>query len=207
MPIELQAKLLRVLEDGIIRRVGSSQNISVNVRVIAAMNVHPQIALQEKLIRHDLYYRLNVFAFSLLPLRERKEDILYLTDFFIQDFNRQLSKTIRGVDKKLEIFLTGYQWPGNVRELKHTLEYMMNVCEGTILEVIDLPVIMKHYPAFANGKHHPPVNLSLRKNLEEVERKLINSALDISKGNIKQAAKLLEIPRQTLQYKLKKISD
>jgi arginine utilization regulatory protein len=207
MPIELQAKLLRVLEDGIIRRVGSSQNISVNVRVIAAMNVHPQIALQEKLIRHDLYYRLNVFAFSLLPLRERKEDILYLTDFFIQDFNRQLSKTIRGVDKKLEIFLTGYQWPGNVRELKHTLEYMMNVCEGTILEVIDLPIIMKHYPAFANGKHNPPVNLSLRKNLEEVERKLINSALDISKGNIKQAAQLLEIPRQTLQYKLKKMSD
>jgi len=205
MPIELQAKLLRILEDGMIRRVGSSQNISVNVRVIAAMNVHPQTALQEKMIRHDLYYRLNVFTFSLLPLRDRREDIMYLTDFFIQEFNRQLSKTIQGVEKTLEIFLTGYQWPGNVRELKHTLEYMMNVCEGNHLGVVDLPVILRQNPACDKGNNHPSDNLSLRKNLEEVEKKLIIRALDLSKGNINQAAKLLEIPRQTLQYKLKKI--
>ncbi|MEH7093338.1 sigma-54 interaction domain-containing protein [Neobacillus vireti] len=205
MPVELQAKLLRVLEDGLIRRVGSSQNIAVNVRIIAAMNVHPQMALQEKMIRHDLYYRLNVFTFSLLPLRERREDILYLTDFFIQEFNRLLSKTIQGVEKNLEIFLTGYQWPGNVRELKHTLEYMMNVCEGNLLRFDDLPVILKPNSACVQGDNHSPENLSLRKNLVNMEKKLIISALELSRGNINQAAKLLEIPRQTLQYKLKKI--
>ncbi|MBT2656279.1 sigma 54-interacting transcriptional regulator [Bacillus sp. ISL-18] len=205
MPVELQAKLLRVLEDGMIRRVGSSQNSSVNVRVIAAMNVHPQLALQEKKIRHDLYYRLNVFTFSLLPLRERREDILYLTDFFIQEFNRLLSKNIQGVEKNLEIFLTGYQWPGNVRELKHTLEYMMNVCEGNLLRFNDLPVILKPNTAVAQEINHSSDNLSLRKNLVDMEKKLIKRALDLSKGNINQAAKLLDIPRQTLQYKLKKI--
>ncbi|MEH7416707.1 sigma 54-interacting transcriptional regulator [Neobacillus drentensis] len=205
MPIELQAKLLRILEDGMIRRVGSAHNISVNVRVIAAMNVHPQTALKENMIRHDLYFRLNVFTFSLPPLRERREDILYLTDIFIRAFNKQLSKGIQSVEKNLEIFLTGYQWPGNVRELKHTIEYMMNVCEGNHLKVVDLPVILRQYPAGAKGNIHPPENLSLRRNLEEVEKSLIVNALDLSKGNINQAAKLLEIPRQTLQYKLKKI--
>lgn len=203
MPMELQAKLLRVLEDGIVRRVGSSQNIFVNVRVIAAMNVHPEVALQEKMIRHDLYYRLNVFTFSLLPLRERKEDILYLADHFIQSFNKQLRKTIRGLEKSLKIFLTDYHWPGNVRELKHTLEYMMNVCEGEFLSEEDLPVILKQYQS--PTKEHHQKNLSLRKNLEEVEKQLIMNALDQAKGNINQASKLLDIPRQTLQYKLKKI--
>ncbi|MEH7120727.1 sigma 54-interacting transcriptional regulator [Neobacillus vireti] len=204
MPLELQAKLLRVLEDGIIRRVGSSQNISVNVRIIAAMNVHPKTALEEKMIRHDLYYRLNVFTFSLLPLRERREDILHLTDFFIQQFNRQLCKTIQGVEKSLENFLIGYPWPGNVRELKHTLEYMMNVCEEDKLGLIDLPVILKQHQV-GTPSNIGSASLSLRKNLEDMEKKLIISALDRSKGNINQAAKLLEIPRQTLQYKLKKI--
>ena len=204
MPLELQAKLLRVLEDGIIRRVGSSQNISVNVRIIAAMNVHPQSALEEKMIRHDLFYRLNVFTFSLLPLRERREDILHLTDFFIQQFNRQLCKTIQGVEESLENFLIGYPWPGNVRELKHTLEYMMNVCEENKLGLIDLPVILKQHQV-GTPSNIVSAGLSLRKNLDEMEKKLIISALDRSKGNINQAAKLLEIPRQTLQYKLKKI--
>ncbi|PLS01601.1 sigma-54 interaction domain-containing protein [Neobacillus cucumis] len=207
MPLELQAKLLRVLEDGQLRRVGSSHNISVNVRVIAAMNVHPQIALQEKMIRHDLYYRLNVFTFSLQPLRERGEDIMYLTDYFIKDFNKKLGKNIQGVEKNLELFLSRYQWPGNVRELKHTLEYMMNVCEGSLLQIDDLPIILKQYPASAKSITNPPDNLSLRKNMEEIEKKLILKAMDLAHGNINQAAKLLEIPRQTLQYKLKKIHD
>ena len=92
MPIELQAKLLRVLEDGLVRRVGSAQNISVDVRVIAAMNIHPNVAVENQKLRSDLYYRLNVFTFSLLPIRERKEDILFLTDYFIQFFNKKLQK-------------------------------------------------------------------------------------------------------------------
>jgi arginine utilization regulatory protein len=205
MPIELQAKLLRVLEDGMVRRVGGSQNISVDVRVIAAMNVHPIMALQDQKLRNDLFYRLNVFTFSLFPLRERIEDILYLTDYFIYEFNRKLKKSIKGVEKKLELFLMDYQWPGNVRELKHTIEYMMNVCEEERLTLEELPIMLRQLSSSSQRKRvHPNESLSLRKNLEDVEKRLIMNALDLSKGNINKAAKLLEIPRQTLQYKLKK---
>lgn len=207
MPIELQAKLLRVLEDGSVRRVGGSHNSSVDVRVIAAMNVHPTLALQEKKLRSDLYYRLNVFTFSLLPLRNRTEDILYLTDYFIQEFNKKLKKSIQGVEKKLECFFIEYQWPGNVRELKHTVEYMMNVCEEKWLSYEDLPIMLRQQHAPNKGKSTPLRGLSLRKNLESVEKKLIMNALDQSAGNINQAAKLLEIPRQTLQYKMKKMME
>ncbi|CAH2717506.1 Arginine utilization regulatory protein RocR [Neobacillus rhizosphaerae] len=208
MPIELQAKLLRVLEDGMVRRVGGSQNISVDVRVIAAMNVHPTMALQDQKLRNDLFYRLNVFTFSLFPLRERIEDILYLTDYFIYEFNRKLKKSIKGVEKKLELFFMDYQWPGNVRELKHTIEYMMNVCEEEWLTLEELPIMLRQLSSSSQGKRvHPIESLSLRKNLEDVEKRLIMNALDLSKGNINKAAKLLEIPRQTLQYKLKKTLD
>jgi arginine utilization regulatory protein len=204
MPIELQAKLLRVLEDGIIRRVGSSQNISVDVRIIVAMNVHPNTALQNQKLRSDLYYRLNVFTFSLLPLRERKEDIQLLTQYFIAFFNKSLQKKINGVEQKVKGLFLDHPWPGNVRELKHTIEYMMNVCDDEILEVKDLPIMMKQLTA---GNENSDNNLSLRKNLEELEKKLIHTALDLSTGNVKQAAELLEIPRQTLQYKIKKLRE
>jgi arginine utilization regulatory protein len=206
MPMELQAKLLRVLEDGMVRRVGSSQNVSVDVRVIAAMNVHPTLALQEQMLRNDLFYRLNVFTFSLLPLRDRKEDIMFLTDYFMKEFNHKLNKAIKGLEERIELFFIDYQWPGNVRELKHTIEYMMNVCDREWLGVEDLPIMLKQYLNIPQGKNTPPVeNLSLRKNIEAVETRLILNALDLSEGNINQAAKLLEIPRQTLQYKIKKI--
>ncbi|MDF2789173.1 MAG: ATPase [Neobacillus sp.] len=204
MPIELQAKLLRVLEDGMVRRVGSSQNISVDVRVIAAMNVHPNMALQSQKLRSDLYYRLNVFTFSLLPLRERKEDIKLLTQYFIEFFNKTLQKRISGVEQKVEGFFMNHPWPGNVRELKHTIEYMMNVCDDEILRIKDLPIMMKQLAA---GNENSENNLSLRKNVEELEKQLIDTAIELSAGNIKQAAELLEIPRQTLQYKIKKIKE
>jgi arginine utilization regulatory protein len=206
MPIELQAKLLRVIEDGMVRRVGSTVNNVVNVRLIAAMNVHPSKALLEQKLRSDLYYRLNVFTFSLLPLRERKEDILYLTDLFIQDFNKKLSKNIQGIEKTLELFFLDYHWPGNVRELKHTLEYMINICDEEWLSCDDLPVMLRHQLTPMQQKSEKAESLSLRKNIEELEKSLLFEALERSGGNINQAAKLLEIPRQTLQYKLKKIT-
>ncbi|OIK15397.1 sigma-54-dependent Fis family transcriptional regulator [Bacillus sp. MUM 116] len=206
MPVELQAKLLRVLEDGIVRRVGSAQNIPVDVRVIAAMNVHPSVALEEQKIRYDVYYRLNVFTFSLLPLRERKEDIFFLTDHFIKSFNQKLQKNVKGLDGRLEQFFRDYAWPGNVRELKHTLEYMMNITDGYFLTNEDLPIMLRQQAVTYKPKRIEVESetLSLRKNMEELEKQLIETALGQSGGNINQAAKLLEIPRQTLQYKLKK---
>nr|WP_263326049.1 sigma 54-interacting transcriptional regulator [Neobacillus sp. Marseille-Q6967] len=202
MPIELQAKLLRVLEEGLIRRVGSSQNNPVDVRVIAAMNVHPSVALEQQKLRSDLYYRLNVFTFSLTPLRERKEDILYLTDHFIKWFNKKLQKNIKGLSQELELFFLNYNWPGNVRELKHAIEYMMNIGEGEYLQLSDLPIMMRHQVSIID---HNETSLSLRKNVEDMEKRLIERALQITDGNINQAAKILEIPRQTLQYKMKKL--
>ncbi|MFH7820511.1 sigma-54 interaction domain-containing protein [Neobacillus thermocopriae] len=204
MPIELQAKLLRVLEDGMIRRVGSSENISVDVRIIAAVNIHPNLALQEQRLRSDLYYRLNVFTFSLPPLRERKEDILFLAEFFIHDYNKRLNKKIKGLTKDLKVLFLEYHWPGNVRELKHTIEYMVNICEGDLLSTDDLPIMLKHLLGNNQKQRNKVETLSLRKNLEELEKRLISIAMERSQGNVKQAAELLEIPRQTLQYKLKK---
>ncbi|MCL6571230.1 MAG: sigma 54-interacting transcriptional regulator [Bacillus sp. (in: Bacteria)] len=208
MPIELQAKLLRVLEDGMVRRVGGTQNTSVNVRVIASMNLHPSKALQDEKLRSDLYYRLNVFTFSLIPLRERKEDILFLADYFMKEYNQKLHKKVKGFADTLELFFMNYHWPGNVRELKHTIEYMMNVCESELLRDEDLPIMLRHLGRSpAQRENCPSESMALRKNIDDLEKKLIMNALDKSEGNINQAAKLLEIPRQTLQYKMKKLKD
>lgn len=208
MPIELQAKLLRVLEDGMVRRVGGADLIHVNVRVIAAMNEHPNIALKNGKLRSDLYYRLNVFTFSLLPLRERKDDISLLTEYFIAYYNEKAKKNIKGIGKELENFFMEYPWPGNVRELKHTIEYMINVSEKSLLSHEDLPIMLKHFSIPQNNRTSSEGDsLSLRRNMEKLEKELILEALNLTNGNIKRASVLLEIPRQTLQYKIKKILD
>ncbi len=202
MPIELQAKLLRVLEEGMIRRVGGGETIFVDVRVIAAMNEHPEKVLRDGKLRYDLYYRLNVFTFALMPLRERKEDILLLADHFRQSFNQMLTKNIQGLEERLNEFFLSYAWPGNGRELKHVMEYMMNLSDHTYLMVTDLPPMLKQkaiHSSAISGKSN-----SLIANLAEVEKDLIEKALNETKGNINQAAKWLDVPRQTLQYKLKK---
>jgi arginine utilization regulatory protein len=115
-----------------------------------------------------------------------------------------LNKRIHGVEQKVEAFFLNHPWPGNVRELKHTIEYMMNICDDEILQLKDLPIMMKQQAA---GIENSENNLSLRRNVEELENQLIATALKQSAGNINQAAKLLEIPRQTLQYKIKKLRE
>ncbi len=201
MPIDLQAKLLRVLEDGMIRRIGSSKSVQVDVRVIAAMNVHPRKALEEKLLRTDIFYRLNVLTFELLPLRKRPEDIKFLSKTFLDYYNGLLQKKIKGLSTEVMNIFQSYDWPGNVRELKHTIEYMMNVCEETSLG-------MEHLPAMLKGNTSTSRKVikgySLKGQIEEFEKNRICEALEQTSGNIKQAAKLLQIPRQTLQYKIQK---
>lgn len=205
MPIDLQAKLLRVLEDGIIRRVGGTKDTYVNVRVVAAMNVHPKLALEQKMIRNDLFYRLNVLLFELLPLRKRREDILYLASIFIENFNRILNKKVVGVSEGVKETFLRYSWPGNVRELKHTVEYMMNMCENNVIDNQDLPIMLKEH---MKEKEADVIRLDMttpfKEKVEAYERELIKGAVTATSGNIQQAAKLLQIPRQTLQYKLQK---
>ncbi|WP_318508678.1 sigma-54 interaction domain-containing protein [Bacillus sp. T3] len=202
MPIELQAKLLRVIEDGVVRRVGSTKNVSFDVRIIAAMNLHPLTAVEQNKLRPDLFYRLNVLSIELSSLRERAEDILFLADYFIEHYNQILDKSVKGLRPEVEKIFIDYSWPGNVRELKHCIEYMLNVSDHDLLDLGDLPIFLKQSPMHSH--RNKPENLSLREHIEDCEKKLISKALSLSSGNVKKAASLLDIPRQTLQYKMKK---
>ncbi|MDF1509871.1 sigma 54-interacting transcriptional regulator [Robertmurraya sp. DFI.2.37] len=203
MPIELQAKLLRVLEDGRFRRLGGAKDIVVDVRVMAAMNVHPKAALEQKLLRSDLFYRLNVFTFELTSLRNRKEDILYLSEIYIKNFNQSLNKKVQRISDDVKEVLLSYSWPGNVRELKHALEYMMNICTGEQLERDDLPVMLKEFLK-KGAKRISGESLSFRERVAAFEQEMILEALQRTGGNIQQAASMLRLPRQTLQYKIQK---
>ncbi|MFS0603401.1 sigma-54 interaction domain-containing protein [Peribacillus frigoritolerans] len=197
MPIDLQAKLLRVLEDGFIRRIGGTKSVQVNVRIMAAMNIDPKKAVSENRLRPDLFYRLNVLSYELPPLRERIDDIELLSEHFISIFNSKLGLSIKGMDEKTKDFFRKYDWPGNVRELKHTIEFMMNHTENDVLNLEDLPQFLK--------KRNPSEKiLPLREAMIEMETKLITEALLQTNGNVFRASKLLQIPRQTLQYKIKK---
>ncbi|WP_199484509.1 sigma-54 interaction domain-containing protein [Peribacillus glennii] len=200
MPIELQSKLLRVLEDGLVRRIGGTKSTSVDVRVVAAMNIHPEEALKQNKLRADLFYRLNVMSYKLPPLKDRKEDVLKLSSHFISLYNQVLGKTVKGLDANVKTAFLAHKWPGNVRELKHTIEYMMNVTEGTILTEKELPVFFNGYSGAGNLTALVP----LREALKKTEEDLIRMALAQTNGNVLQASKILEIPRQTLQYKIRK---
>jgi arginine utilization regulatory protein len=200
MPLELQAKLLRVLEDGVVRRIGDQKIRKVNVRVIAAINESPLDCVQKGIMRPDLYYRLNVFSLLIPPLRERNFDIELLTSHFVELFNERFSKSVRNVDHTVFELFHQYNWPGNVRELKHTIEHAMIMAEGNTLTVKHLPVQLQQIKKSTETKGIQP----LRKAMQEMETSLIKQALLQTNGNVQQAAALLEIPRQTLQYKLQK---
>ena len=199
MPIDLQAKLLRVLEDGFIRRIGAQKSIQVDVRVMAAMNQEPESALHAHTLREDLYYRLNVLSYELPPLRERREDISLLASHFIDFFNKAMGRSVDKLEESAGEFMGNYHWPGNVRELKHVIEFMMNHAEGNVLKREDLPQYLKKKRSVRLGDIVP-----LREAVQATEEKLITRAMQQTNGNVYQAAKLLQIPRQTLQYKLKK---
>ncbi len=200
MPLELQAKLLRVLEDGVVRRIGDQKTRKVNVRVIAAINESPLDCVQNGTMRPDLYYRLNVFSLFIPPLRERNFDIELLTSHFVELFNERFSKNVRNVEHTLFELFHQYNWPGNVRELKHTIEHAMIMAEGHTLTVKHLPIQLQQIKKSTDTKGILPLRMAL----QEMEASLIKQALLQTKGNIQQAAALLEIPRQTLQYKIQK---
>ncbi|WP_257008169.1 sigma-54 interaction domain-containing protein [Bacillus sp. FJAT-45350] len=202
MPLELQAKLLRVLEDGEIRRIGSTKGQQFDVRVITAMNEEPEICIEKRQLRKDLFYRINVVSFTLPPLRKRKEDILLLTKHFINKFNVRFSINVTGLTEEATTIFYNHHWPGNIRELEHAIECGMNLVEGNVIEKIHLP---QQLQIKNDTEQDVPATIpSLRKALSTYERELINQALTKTNGNILQAAKLLSIPRQTLQYKLAK---
>ncbi len=217
IPYDVQGKLLRVLQDGSFRPVGSNVQKKVNVKIIAAMNEDPLDAIKNKHLRKDLFYRLSSGMIYLPPLRERKADILLFTDYFIKEYNIIYSKNVKGITKILENFFLNYNWEGNVRELKHVLESMVSLSDYEILDVQHLPAYMydriyndnitkagdsnKCKEVFLN-----PDAYNLKKSLEEREKEIITDALKISGGNKTKAGKLLGIPRQTLKYKMDKLN-
>jgi two-component system response regulator AtoC len=217
----LQAKLLRVLEDQIIRRVGGVRDMQVDVRVIAASNRDLERAVRENQFRQDLYYRLAIISIFIPPLRDRKEDILPLVDFFIERYNRKFRKSVRGLTDDTRKLLMSHSWPGNVRELKNAIERAMILEEEQMLRPIYLPFSVADpqvgLTAFertspANGHLHLPNGRSLPRltipeggtSLEEMERVMVELAMREANGNQTHAARLLDISRDALRYKLKK---
>lgn len=202
MPMELQSKLLRVLQDGRIRRVGAIKTIDVDVRIIAATNISPEIALEKKQLRRDLYYRLNVVSFEIPSLKNRKDDIPILTNFFIHKFNKKFDKTVKKVSENVGKVLENYIWDGNVRELEHLIEGIISVIEKDIIELEDIPYKFRQYSNETNNISKS----SLKDSLEDLEKELIKEALKQEGKNITRTAERLKIPRQTLQYKIQKLN-
>lgn len=205
MPMELQAKLLRVLQEGKIRRVGDVKTRKVNVKVIAATNLDPLVAVKEGLLRKDLYYRLNTISLEIPPLRERKDDILMLTNHFIKKYNDELYMEIKGLTKKVEEVFLNYDWPGNIRELEHVIKGAMHILDGKSIRLMDLPNNISKYKLDEKIIIQSD-SLELTSALESMERQLIIKSIEAADENITKAASLLGIPRQTLQYKIKKLN-
>lgn len=221
LPYHVQGKLLRVIQDGTFRPIGSNKEKCVNVKIIAAMNIDPEEATERNVLRKDLFYRLNGGIIYLRPLRERKEDIMYLVSHYITESNVAYEKHISGITKRLEAFFYDYPWEGNVRELKHLIESMVSVSSNNVLDINELPAYMyskvktrkkskdeESKDIISVDAQQIPVeikNISLKNEIEKYEKKIISEMLEQTNGNKTKAAELLDMPRQTLTYKIAKL--
>ncbi len=202
LPLQLQVKLLRALQEGIVRRLGDTKDTSVDVRLIAATNRDLAEAVRDGGFREDLFYRLNVLPIHVPPLRERPEDIPLLVEHFITRVNQRLHSAITGVTREAEKLLLCYPWPGNVRELENVVERAMVLTDGGAITPEDLPDKVREpsdpvKQALASGE------LSIKKTVRAIEQELIRRALQRTRGNRTAAAKLLEISHRALLYKIK----
>lgn len=202
MPLALQSKLLRFLEERTFRRVGGANELSVDVRVIAATNRDIEKAIEEKLFRHDLMFRLNVVPIFLPPLRERGDDLRLLCDHFVTRFAAEFKKTITKVGNEVYEKLSGYPWPGNVRELKNVVERAVLLSREDKITGSDIVVGRSGAKTEPNGGFVlPPGGLNFR----ELENSLIRQALARTNNNQTQAAKLLNLSRDAFRYRLDKL--
>jgi DNA-binding NtrC family response regulator len=216
MPLAIQPKFLRVLENRTFRRVGGTRDISVDVRIITASNKNLSKLVEKQTFREDLYYRLKVMPFTVPPLRERGNDILVLADLFVQEFNGMLKKRIRGYSPEAQQVLLAYSWPGNVRELRNVTERGMILCQGETIPISCLPAELQQLAGTMPAP--PPVlapeapgqapevgqPLGALGTLEEMEQRYIREVLASVSGNRSQAARVLGISRSTLQDKIRR---
>ncbi len=198
MPLQMQAKILRVLQEGEVERVGSNHPKDIDVRVIAATNKDLKEMVEEKTFREDLYYRLNVINLVIPPLRDRKEDIIALSRHFLDNLNQENHGKVKGISEKAQFQLTSYEWKGNIRELRNVIERAYNIIEGEeVIEVYHLPMQIKG--TNDNNKGEP-----LRNMMEKIERRLLLERLICFNGNKTQTAKDLGISRMALHKKIEK---
>jgi len=200
----LQGKILRLVEQKSFRRIGGLKDIQVDIRIITATNKDLIKLKDEGKFREDLFYRINVASIRIPPLRERPEDILPLTKYFVQKYNEEFHKNIQKISNGVENFLREYGWPGNVRELKNVIERAMILGDGEVLLMEHLPIEIlgqasKQVGAI-EGIRIPPDGISL----EKVEEALVRQALKMTNGNQTKAAKLLDISRDALRYRMQK---
>lgn len=205
--LSLQAKLLRVLEEQTFRRLGGLRDIKVDLRIIAATNKNLREAVKEGAFRQDLYYRLNVIQLMVPPLRERPQDILPLTHFFIDHYNRKFKRNIESISPEAEDLLLAHDWPGNVRELRNAVERAMILEESVMITAGSLPIAVRtSEAAVAVAIAEPAASHNDGLSLVDQEKRLLVHALEKAGGNQTQAARLLRITRDTLRYKMKKFN-
>lgn len=204
MPYDLQSKLLRVLQESYIRRVGGTKDIPIDVRIIATVNETPEELIASGKLRKDLYYRLNVVNISIPPLRERTGDVMVLSENFLEKHNKRFEKEIWMISEDAAKKLTNYDYPGNVRELENIIEQAVSMAgkEHVLTEkLLNMPgASRKNKSAVHKYESQEPLN----EYLENIEKQIIRDALISADGNISKAAEFLQIKRQTLQHKLKK---
>nr|WP_281274556.1 sigma 54-interacting transcriptional regulator [Brevibacillus nitrificans] len=215
LSMPLQAKLLRALQEKSIRRIGDTKDRSIDVRIIAAINEDPVEAIAHSHLRKDLYYRLGVVTLFIPPLRERKEDIPLLANHFVEKYNQLFQMEVRGLSDEVIKFFNEHDWPGNVRELQHLIEGAMNLMiDETIIGYEHLPLhFLRRTPAAAIIAEHekqpflpfPDEGKPLKETMLEFETSYIHHVVDKYNGNISRAAKELQISRQSLQYRLRKL--
>ena len=202
LPLPLQVKLLRVLQDDVIRKLGENRDIQVDVRIVGATNRDLETETAAGRFRDDLFYRLNVLPLRVPPLRERRDDIPILVDHFLTKNNARLGTKIRGFDQEARQLLYDYSWPGNVRELENSIERAMVLCESDVVVPKDLPE-----PIRERGTSIKTIldsnEMSIKKATRCVEETLIRRALEATRGNKTHAAKILEISPRALLYKIK----
>lgn len=210
MSTGLQAKLLRVLQESHIRRIGGVKDIPVKAKIIATTNEEPHKAIEEGKLRRDLYYRLSVVNIIIPPLKDRKDDIPFFIKEFIKDYNKVFSKDVFDVSDEVYNAFMNYEWPGNVRELKNYIESAMNMVSDHIIKKENFTSQVQE-TIFSKSEKTKSINMgkyvfgsSIDEYMEGIEKNIISIALSRCDGNITGAAKLLKIKRQTLQHKMKK---
>jgi transcriptional regulator with PAS, ATPase and Fis domain len=203
MPVGTQAKLLRVLEDHKLRRLGSKVETTVDVRVLAATNKVPDDAVASGELRSDLYYRLNVFNIHMPPLREHKEDIADLVQLLLSEMSAKHNRKTVAISEAVLNLFNNYTWPGNVRELRNTIERAVIVCDGGMIETKHLPPGFGHTILRTSANDPDAIRLGVGTTVGEAEKMLILKTLESTSNNKTRAAEILGISLKTLHNKLK----